>query len=849
MLTEKRQGQLTEKLQLSLKKKSIVSFFRQAAAAASDEVAYQDGDKKLTYRDLDKISDNIAGSLTQEGVEKGDRVALFGEPTPMIIATIIGIIKSGGVVVPLDPLTLKKHIASAVEETRPKFVIAESPGAPSYLSEDRISFTVQELLQGLDAPQDISLEPGDSPALVFVQKGATLKGVELTHQAIANLSCWNAEVYHYTPGKNFAIGSRFRCDSFLPELLSALCQGVTVKRIPCSHVQNSGALKQWIFDEAIDWMSLPISAAEELLDEPWGKTAPLQTLFVGSGRLKKPPACDLPFKVVNTYGHPESGAVSTEYEVTADEESLVIPIGHPISNVKAYVLSPTFQDVAHGECGQLCLGGIGLARGYVDDTLNHTQFVIQTRVGKRPERLFLTGDLVRKRNDGKLEFLGSIEEQEAIGDSEVGLTALESIISSQLGVLHAHVKPVVIGEEIALAAYWVNKKQGAAAASQLKRALKRRVPPHMIPKYWIPLAQFPIGIDGRVCRTELPIPKTEEEEVEERDPPTNPVEKKLAALWETVFKIPFKGIHKSFYTLEVDEGALTVLRDAIKRQFGKDIPLVSLYSCDTIAKQAERLTQSKQDFLSPITALCTEGNGPPLICFYGYTETPFSYFLTSRNLKAPIPMYALNVTDGEATIETLAEKAADAIKKEFPSGPYRFLGEGIGGYVAYEAAKKLKNEVAFLGIVQTEAPYGGNRPPFFNRMKVNMNEFLHLSAEEKKEVVVKKLQKFESSTGELFGFRQKNDSKGDLRLNKSWWHQKSAMRHYRPKAQDREIAVFSFIGNGQTRADHSLGWNQLSNKLKIEKVPGKRKELHTKSVAKSFAMRLLKQFDETADPR
>ena len=836
MLSLERRGQLPEELQLSLKKHALPHFFEETVKLNPNNIALSSPEKTLSYSELNSQANSIAHHLLENNIQPRDRVAVYAEATTACVAAILGILKVGAVYVPLDPLSQKCQISSILNESHPKLLLSGTETVPGYLADELNTLIINDLTSEDDVSIEYKPEPQDPAHIVFTKKNQDLKGIEIPHQSVSNFSCWVRT--SYKPHSIAALASRPRCESFVPELMSSLCNGATVKFLPGTHLQSVQDLKQWIYEESIDSIALPVTAAEELLEEPWSKHCPLKILFVSEGRLKKPPVNDLPFRVINRYGHPESGSISTEYEVKPDEESLIIPIGHPISNVKMYVLNSDFQEVTHGESGQFCLGGTGLATGYLNDELNHSHFVIHTRVGKRPERLFLTGDCVRKRADGKLEFLGQMENQEAIGDFQVGLSAVENIISSHVGILHVHVKPITIEEETVLAAYWVGKKNASISETNLKRALKRRLPPHMVPQHLIQLAGFPIGVDGKVCTEQLPIPHLEEEAEEERDLPTNPMGKKLVDLWESTLEIPAPGIHKSLFDLEISPALATKLHQSIQQHFGKEIPLSAFYQRDTVAKQAKWLTENESPSDEKIVTIESEGDGPALICLHGFVQSAYLYFRLAKALKQKIPMVSIDVTCEEATIEEIASQTVERIKKINPKGPYRILGEGVGGYLVYEVAKLLGSNVTFVGILDTWAPCHDEKPPLFKRLQINTNHFFHLTGDQKKQFMIQKLERLENRTSELFGFKKHNESQGELVPDAVWWAQRKAMNSYVPEPTEQELTIFRFQNDSD--GDPSLGWKKLSNYLKIEKIPGSHETLYHKPTMKVFASKLIK---------
>jgi len=835
MLSTERPRQLSEQLQLSLKKHPTPHFFEEAARLYPENTALSTPEECFTYRQLQAYADSIARCLIEQGIKPQERIAVFAGPTPLCVAALLGILKSGAVFVPLDPLSQKCQLTTIIEQAKPQLCLSEKDSVPSYLSDEIRTLTISSLTSKEGTAVQKDIEPQDPAHIVFTTIDQNLQGIVMPHRSLANLSCWTKEVYGSS--RTAALASRPRCDTFVSEVLSALCAGWSVKFLPGALSQSAGELKEWIYQERIELIFLPLTAAEELIEETWSKDCPLKFVFVTGGRLKRPPVSGLPFRVINRYGHPECGTVSTEYEVTAEEESLIIPTGHPVSNVKTLVLDEDFQEVPHGTSGQLCIGGMGLALHYLDEALNHSRFVIQPRVGKRPVRLFLTGDLVKRRTDGKLELLGNLQNQEVISDLEVGLSAIESIIAAQAGILHVFVKPIATEEEIALTAYWVGKKNAPVSVAHLKRALKRRLPPHMVPRYFVELLQFPIGVDGKICHEQLPIPRLEEATEEKKDPPTNSTERKLLDLWESTLQISGIGIHTSLFELEITPSQAAKLHAALQQHFGKEIPLTSFYQRDTVARQAEWLIKKESIAYQTVTPVSTKGSETPLFCLYGFVDGSFVYHRLSKALKLDLPLYAVDITDTSASIEELAERAAKLIQEVHPNGPCRLLGEGIGAYVAYELSHLLGPKATFVGILDTWAPSRPIKAPLFRRLQVNTHHFFHMNNEQKKQFVIEKLESLESRTSELFGFNQHSDTEGELVPNQMWWTQRKKMSDYEPKSTEKELTIFSCE---EGKNDPSLGWKYFSNHLKIEKLASSRRSLSQKMPMKTFASKLAK---------
>ncbi|NGX57645.1 MAG: Linear gramicidin synthase subunit D [Chlamydiae bacterium] len=838
MLSLERRGQLPEELQLSLKKQVLPHLLEEVCRRTPDQIALSTPNKSYSFQQLDEQSDQIARHLVSHGIEIGSRVAVFSEPSWESIIALFGVLKAGASYLALDPVSQKSQISSILEKAQPSLLIAGDQKVPGYLSDELKVLNINEILSGeLLEAIELTINPQDTALIVFK---SGVKGIELTHQGVMNLVFWYRSAHGFGSQDTAPLMARPRCETAMTEILIYLCNGVTVKIPPCNLVQSPQDLKQWICDERISLISLPTSTAEELIDEQWPKEGPLRILFTRGDRLKKPPPSSLPFHVINSYGLAECGGVSAEYLVKHDEESLIIPIGHTISNVKGYVFDTGFQEVAHGESGQLCLGGLGLAKGYLDEEMNHEKFVIHTRIGKRPERLFLTGDLVRKRNDGKLELLGKIDQQESIGDSQVGLTAVESIINSHVGILHAVVQPVKINDETVLVAYWVGKENASVSEGNLKRSLKRRLPAHMVPRHLIQLTQFPIGGDGKISIEQLPIPHDHESMNDAEDLPTNAIEKQLAHLWESVLEISPIGIHKSFFDLGGNSLTAARLLLKINQHFGKGFSSTTFFEHDTIAKMRKLIVEpDAQPTQKAVVAIRKEGRQPPLICLHGFVGGSYFYYALSRHLHEDIPLYAIDATDTEGSIEEIALRTVKKIKQISPKGPYSLLGQGVGAYLTYEVARLLNREVSFVGILDTFAPNYPKYHSFLKRLQIQTNYFFQLNGHEKKEYMIQKMENLEHKTSQVFGLSKKENPTENIISDNLKWTQKKVMASYSPKPCDLELTIFSAQEKkNDLEYDPSLGWKEMTQKLKIEKIVGSHATLLEKPNIKAFAEKL-----------
>ena len=250
MLSLERRGQLPEELQLRLKKHAIPHFLEEH----SDSIALCTPEKNLSYTELHQQSDSLAHHLIENSIQPHDRVAILAEPSLECAVSIVGIMKAGGVVVPIDPISQKCHISTILEQAKPKLLLSETATVPSYLSDELNTLKIKDLLDERGISIDRNPEPQDPAYLVFTLHDDKLQGIELPHHSITNLACWTKTAYQSGSEEIVAIAARLRCESFIPELLSTLCTGATVKFLPGQHLQSAPDLKQWIYDRFGEWL-------------------------------------------------------------------------------------------------------------------------------------------------------------------------------------------------------------------------------------------------------------------------------------------------------------------------------------------------------------------------------------------------------------------------------------------------------------------------------------------------------------------------------------------------------------------------------------------------------------------
>ena len=317
--------------------------------------------------------------------------------------------------------------------------------------------------------------------------------------------------------------------------------------------------------------------------------------------LRELPHC----RFANGYGPTETTTFASVHPVAVGELNGSVPIGRPIANTRAYVLDASLQPVPVGVAGELYLGGAGLARGYLGRPgLTAERFIPDpfgpALGGEFGGRLYRTGDRVRWRTDGALDFLGRVDNQVKLRGHRVEPGEVEVVLGEHPAVRAA---AVIVREDVPgekrLVAYLV--AEGAApATSELRRFLKERLPEFMVPAGFVVLDAFPVSPNGKLDRRALPAP--DRSTVGSEDvfvAPRNPIEELLATIWATVLRTDRVGIHSNFFELGGHSLMATQVISRIAASLGVELPLRSIFEAPTVAELAARVVSAQASETTP----------------------------------------------------------------------------------------------------------------------------------------------------------------------------------------------------------------------------------------------------------
>ena len=418
---------------------------------------------------------------------------------------------------------------------------------------------------------------------------------------------------------------------------------------------------------------------------------------------------------INGYGPTENTTFTCCYCIPRplDETLRSIPIGRPIGNTRVYVLDQQLQHVPIGMPGELYAGGAGLARGYQ----NRPELTAERFVGnpfKAGERFYKTGDLVRYLPDGNMEFLGRIDFQVKLRGYRIELGEIDAVLKQYPAVRDCLtlLREDSPGEK-RLVAYVIPHSQNNISEQLLRQYLKGLLPDYMIPAAFVFMDQLPLTMNGKIDRKALPAPSAMM--AGEAGRPRNMLEFHLVKIWEDVLGRNHIGIHDNFFELGGHSLLAVKLFDQIEKQFGKKLPLDTLWfegaTIDAIASILER--EQEMVLWPELVQIKAGGDTTPLFCIHTMGGNLFHYYELARALSPQLPVYGLQargVYGKLAPRDNVADIANDcihAMRQRQAHGPYRIAGFSSGGIVAFEMAQQLHaagEEVSCLALLDCYAP-------------------------------------------------------------------------------------------------------------------------------------------------
>ena len=574
---------------------SVPELFTLQVERTPDRVAVEGGGHTLTYRELGRRVDQLAYHLRGLGVGPEVVVGLCVERSVDLVVGLLGILQAGGAYLPLDPAHPSERLGFMLAEVEPPVLVTQTPllhRFPVHGAKVVCLDRQQEEMPSSPRAEGTSGVTLDTLAYLIYTSGSTgqPKGTEIPHRAVINLLTGMQRILQLTERDAWLAVTTLSFDIAVLEILLPLSVGARVVVMESDGIMDAARLAERLTADGITIMQATPTTWRLLLENGW-KGHPGLTILCGGEALPRALAAALlerADRVWNVYGPTETTVWSTAFRVTPAEGP--VPIGRPIANTQVYVLDPRGQPVPIGVPGELHIGGLGVARGYFKrPELTQERFVLRALDEGPDARVYRTGDQVRFRADGNLEFLGRLDDQVKVRGYRVEPGEIEVTLSQHPAVRAAAVVArETTSEERLLVGYLVLANGPAPSFRELQQFLRAKLPPSMVPSAFVFLDALPLTPNGKVDRRALPLPDRARSEEDTKDlAPRTPTEDMIARIWTDVLGVARIGVHDNFFDLGGHSLRAMQIISRMRRVLEVEIPLRRVFETPTVAGLAE----------------------------------------------------------------------------------------------------------------------------------------------------------------------------------------------------------------------------------------------------------------------
>jgi amino acid adenylation domain-containing protein len=771
------------------KDRCIHQLFEEQAARTPDGVALILGSRRLTYLELNQQANQLANFLRTLGVGPETPVGLCVERSFEMVIGLLGVLKVGAAYVPLDPTYPSKRLAFMLEDSQARVLLTQHKLASQFNQDTVRTVCLDSDWKVIAKEQNgnpVAEATPENLAYIIYTSGSTggPKGVLISHSALVSHSLSVVKEYELVPTDRVlqfaSISFDVAAEELFPTLLSGAAVVLTIGPVPPA-VSDFDALLE---KEQITVINLPSCYWHELVLELERSPRPLPSTLrlVVTGSEKVLPERLIAWRKMfgdrirwlNAYGPSEATVTATIYEPNgANEPNALgaVPIGRPMCNRQIYIVDSYLNQVPVGVGGELCIGGAGLARGYLNSAeVTSKKFIPNPFTTGVEAKLYKTGDRARYLPDGNIELLGRIDRQVKVRGFRIDLGEIENALRQLPPVrdcvvvaredesghsrLVAYITPSLGERKLSRSLddghydqFGQNKKQTGSGcingpgsdtkssssetadslqgisreklASKFRRLLQEELPEYMVPSSFVMLDELPLTTNGKLDRRALPAPQGKRSHEHVFVAPRNMLESLITKSWEKLLSIKPIGIRDNFFDLGGNSLLGVRLFAQVEKMCGKKLPLATLFQAPTVEQLVSLLSDENwSTSLSSLVAIQPGGSKVPLFCLHLVAGHVLFYRDLAHHLGSDQPVYAFQPqhSDGSQPHHTTIEQMASHYIREMcalqPEGPYYLAGSSSGGLIAFEMAQQLHSqgqEVGLLALFDTYAP-GSSEP-------------------------------------------------------------------------------------------------------------------------------------------
>ena len=568
---------------------TLADRFERVCAHAGSRTAITLGMDSITYDELNLAAEEVRVGLVARGVGPGAIVAICMERSIGMIAAMLGVVKTGAAYLPIDPRYPRARIEETIEDASPLVVVGVG------------GISLDDLMAGGGNKGAPFQRDADAAAYVIYTSGSTgkPKGVVVSNRNVIRLLDATRHWFDFNENDVWTMFHSFAFDFSVWEIWGSLLHGSRLVIVPFEVSRSPEDFRALLVRERVTVLNQTPSAfamLDQVDGQAGGRDLSLRVVIFG-GEALVPGALrrwmgrhgDAVPQMINMYGITETTVHVTYRRVTAldaeqERESL---LGEPIPDMQVHLLDENLRAVADGEEGEICVGGGGVAQGYLNRPELTAQRFVQdpfTSIGKM---LYRSGDMARRRADGELVYLGRRDGQVKVAGFRIELGEVEAALMQHAAVAQACVLPKTAeGAGTRLAAYVVGRPGVDLTVAELSGFLGTRLPGHMMPAFYRVLGAMPLTTNGKVDRAALP----DEHSVQMASVgASTTAEEKVAAVWQRVLGVEQVGAEDNFFDVGGSSLLLIAVRTGLQAELNCKIPVVWMFECTTIRSLAKRI--------------------------------------------------------------------------------------------------------------------------------------------------------------------------------------------------------------------------------------------------------------------
>jgi len=848
------------------------------AAAIPDRTAITFGDQIISYKQLDQQANQLARILIAGGVQKGDNIGFSVDRSIEMVISLLAIMKTGAVYIPLDPQFPLDRINYMLEDSKATMLLVSEKYKGRYKSAAK-EIILEEAYKTLDKYE--STDPaikvgGDDLIYILYTSGSTgnPKGVQIMHHNLVNFLLSMQQAPGVTVGDKLLAVTTISFDIAELELFLPLVSGAEIVLASAADAKDGRILLDIIKKERITVMQATPYTWRILLEAGWDEKTPIKVLCGGEALPQELAEKLLPraSSLWNVYGPTETTVWSTIKQLTSAGKP--ITIGRPINNTSVYILDKFMKPLAAGVAGELYIGGDGVAKGYLNrPELTAEKFLDDPFTDMPGAKMYRTGDLGKFWANGEIECLGRIDAQVKIRGFRIETGEIEFQLSHEKDIKEGVViaRPDQNGVDKLVAFIVADQDAGAlnnpsAQISSWKDSLKKSLPDYMVPDNFILVPEMPLTPNGKVDRKALAkngAIVTDEPHIYVT--PRTDMEKLLASIWAEYLGVKKIGVHDNFFELGGHSLIAVKVMGRIERETGTRLPLATLFEAPTVEKLAQCFAPGKSITWDSLVPIKPKGNKMPLYMVHGAGLNVLLFNTLAANMSPDQPVYGLQakgldgIDEPLDKIEDIAAHYIAAIMEQNPNGPYALAGYSFGGIIAFEMARQLEalgKDVKMLAMFDTYAYRSPHYDPpvvkFYKRTRFFTKRLFYTFAfsngvkyqlKEKTTNVKRrfirlwwnfKYGKNQTQAG-IFGYSNKVDVMNEY-----------AEKHYQLKPYNITVEVFRAENRTFYMDDFEyLGWKPYALKgVNIHPIPGEHNTIFKAPNDKVFASILQKCLDK-----